>query len=174
MTERDTSSELVSLRVLREQRWVYEHRMQRRTWHDIVKMTAWPVDKGGLGYPLGVGTLRALHRTYIAEALEAEERTRDEHVHNAVLELDHMQRLVEGAFADYTERKRQHGEPVSVSTVITVTSQVLRIHESRRRLLGLDAPTKVDATVTVERDLDAELAALQGVGIPTHHERQTP
>jgi hypothetical protein len=45
--------------------------------------------------------------------------------------------------------------------VIAAAGALLRLHESRRKLLGLDAPTKVDAQVRAEvyspDALDAEL-----------------
>lgn len=42
-------------------------------------------------------------------------------------------------------------------TVVKVGAQILKVSESRRKLLGLDAPQRVDATVTETTQADLEL-----------------
>lgn len=60
--------------------------------------------------------------------------------------------------------KGPDGEPVNDdSVVLAAVDRLLRVSESRRKLLGLDAPTKVKAEITADReqhilDLAAKLA----------------
>lgn len=157
---RHVSSELVSLRVLREQRWTYERRMRRETWAQIEAATGKPTAEGGLGYRLGAGTLRRLHRAYVAEQIDLEQRTREEHVHVAVAELDVVQAAIDAQLVRLARAADVFDEPMETSELVALLDRRLRVNAERRKLLGLDAPTRADVSVTVERDLDAELANL--------------
>ena len=174
------SSEVVDPRVEREARWCYERRLDRMTVRDIADISA-----AELGYPLSHSTVARRIRHYHATMLELEGETRDEArarelelldkaartVASLADPIDHVATAKARAVAEYA---RQHdpdykGPMPDSPMLVVLTDPVVRLRamqelvrqsESRRKLLGTDAPTEHKVDVTVTDAATAELNAM--------------
>lgn len=189
--------EVIAHRTLVEQRWAYERRVERLTWQQISDLAPRPVAEGGLGYPRSAKSLRAAHAAYLSDAIADEQRTREEHVHAALLDLDTVSRnaadlagLVDTARTKrdrvflrielqamrrtdddgndvgplYTDREIE--QRVAAHVVFRSDADRLRAlgthlstHDRRAKLLGLDAPDRLEVTHH-DGTIDAMNAAL--------------
>ena len=60
----------------------------------------------------------------------------------------------------------ESGDPVpDIEPVMKVIDRILKVSERRSKLLGLDKPVKVDATIRQEDTVDMELARMLGQGV---------
>lgn len=85
----------------------------------------------------------------LKRAFEAANRNRDESVEQyRALELDRLDRLQRGSW-----QAAVGGDPKAVASVLAILDR-------RCKLLGLDAPVKVDTTVTETTQVDVEFAEL--------------
>lgn len=148
-------SELVAIRLLREQDWAYESWRQRLSIPEISRRSALSVADGGLGYGLSVQQIRTRLDGYrdrmrpVMEANVAASRERQ------IAELDELSRLAQAALA-----KAASGGTVDVAAA----KLLLDIHTREAKLLGLDAPASAVVEVVTRdaiiEELATELAAL--------------
>lgn len=170
---------------LDEARWAYERRHgDRLTYQAIADLSGADRRDGGLGRTMTISTARkrvAEYRDTLAVALDDE--TREEQRAAELADLDRQQR----AFVSLLGRIDEHASAqraFAMNTTLDVLTdqrpdllvlrdekQIMRalenlrhIGESRRRLMGTDAPAKVDLEVltrdAIIEELNAELVAL--------------
>ena len=178
------TGELVDPRIEREARWCYERRLERMTVRDIAELSARPRDDGGFGYGISPATVSRRVRWYHAQMLELESESRDE-ARGREIELldkttraaadlvDPVDRAATAKLRAVAEYQRKHDpehapDPDSPALVVlredAVRLRALRllveVSDSRRKLLGLDAPTEHKIDVTVTDAATAELNAM--------------
>lgn len=185
------STEVVDPRVERQARWCYERRLDRMTVRDIADLSARHPDDGGFGEPMSHATVARRIRHYHAAMLALEGETRDEARGRELELLDRAARIVVD-LTDPIDRvataraqaaakwARDHGDysaplPGDPNLVI-LTDPAVRLRalaelraqgESRRKLLGTDAPVETKIDVTITDAATAELnAMLAEVGLP--------
>ena len=170
---------------LREQRWAYERRLERLSYAEVRDLAARPVSEGGLGRDMAVSALKQRVRDYMATMREVETETRDEHRARELAGLDAQEQALRAktsrvdveatllrarvatgrsltldeVVADYPEALVLRDERI----VVAAAAGLLRVSESRRKLLGLDEPLEAQVTVSHEatmEELDAALARL--------------
>lgn len=179
-----TSTEVVSPRIEREARWCYERRLERMTMRDIAELAAKHPDDGGLGHPISAQTVHRRVKHYHAQMLELESESRDEARGREIELLDKTTRAaadlvdpVDRAATARAQARARHlgGDPTDPSLVILREDAVrlralkllVEVSDSRRKLLGLDAPAEHNVNVTVTDAATAELnAMLAEVGLP--------
>lgn len=175
------TTEVVDPRVEREARWCYERRLDRMTVRDIADISA-----AELGYPLSHSTVARRIRHYHATMLELEGETRDEArarelelldkaartVASLADPIDHVATAKARAVAEYalkTQGAEYKGPMPDSPMLVVLTDPVVRLRamqelvrqsESRRKLLGTDAPTEHKVDVTVTDAATAELNAM--------------
>lgn len=178
MTPKPARAELLAVRTLTEQRWAYDRRMEHLSYRGMRQLVsqAPPV---GLGYDLSEHTLKALVTGYLARMREVHEVDLDEHRERELEDLDIAQQRLDaiaGLAAKSLARAAElHAYDVHAGkAVIAATNARRAAGESRRRLLGLDAPqqTKVDVVHHdgVTEELNAMLARLGEKPIEVDHE----
>lgn len=192
------TTELVHPRIEREARWCYERRLERMTVRDMSDLAARPVEQGGLGYPLSPATVSRRVRHYHAAMLELESETRDEARGRELELLDKTTRaaadLVDAVDQAATAKARARAEYLrSIGSdmapdprdpgLVVLREDAVRLRalkllaevsESRRKLMGLDAPTEHKIDVTVTDAATAELnAMLAEAGLEPIPERET-
>lgn len=184
-------SDIVDPRIEREARWCYERRLERMTMRDIAELSSLHPDDGGLGNRISTQTVHRRVKHYHAQMLELETETRDEARGREIELLDKTSRaaadLVDPVDRAATAKRRavvasMGGNPDDPGNVIlrddTVRLRALKllveVSDSRRKLLGLDAPAEHNLNVTVTDAATAELnAMLAEVGLPPV-ESETP
>lgn len=58
------------------------------------------------------------------------------------------------------------GDPVpDIDPILKIIDRILKVSERRSKLLGLDKPVRVEATVTTVDNMDMELARMLGQGV---------
>lgn len=171
--------EVADAATLIEQRWAYERRLERRSISDMVELAKLPPEHGGLGKTLGATTMSRRARDYLETMREVEDETREDYRHRELVNLDTQQRalaqatgrvdieasvlrarLLTGRVLTVDELWRDHPEAIVLrdeKVVLNALAGMVRIAESRRKLLGLDAPTAVAIDVTVTDAATAEL-----------------
>lgn len=185
-------SEVVDPRIEREARWCYERRIDRMTVRDISALAALHPDEGGLGQPMSHATVARRIRHYHATMIELEGETRDEARSRELELLDRAGRAVvdltdpvdraatakANAVAswmldnDPDYRGPRPGDPRLVvladpAVRLRALAEVRAQSESRRKLLGVDAPTETKIDVTITDAATAELnAMLAEAGLP--------
>lgn len=185
------STELVNPRLEREARWCYERRIDRMTVRDIATLSGRPEDQGGIGQAMSHATVARRIRHYHATMIELEGETRDEARSRELELLDRAARVVvdltdpidHAATARNRAIAQHHGHDINDPALIVLTDPAVRLRalaevraqsESRRKLLGTDAPveTKLDITVTdaATAELNAMLAEAGLDPIPTPSE----
>ncbi|MGB4777427.1 hypothetical protein [Microbacterium sp.] len=172
---------------LNEARWAYERRhLDRLSYQAIADLSGATVPDGGLGRSMTIGTARkrvAEYRDTLAVALDDE--TRDEQRAAELADLDRQQRAFTSLLSrvdDVASAQRAFAMNTTLDVlreqrpdllVLRDEKQIMRaldslrsIGESRRKLLGIDAPNRVTATVDLVNhdalieELNAELFAL--------------
>lgn len=185
-------SDVVDPRIEREARWCYERRIDRMTVRDISALAALHPDDGGLGQPMSHATVARRIRHYHATMIELEGETRDEARSRELELLDRAGRAVvdltdpvdraatakANAVAswmldnDPDYRGPRPGDPRLVvladpAVRLRALAEVRAQSESRRKLLGVDAPTETKIDVTITDAATAELnAMLAEAGLP--------
>lgn len=144
-------SELIAVRVLREQEWTYDAWRQRLSYVAIARRSALPESEGGLGYALSEYTVKQRldgYRERMRPLLEANAVTARE---RQIAELDELSRLAQAALA-----KAAAGGQIDKDAA----RLLLDIHTREAKLLGLDFPTTVVAEIVSRDKLDSEVEAL--------------
>lgn len=151
MSKKAKRSELIAVKVMAEQRWAYERRLEHYSYRDMASLVMRPVEAGGLGYPLSESALKGLVRGYRERMADVEAEDLDEHRARELADLDLAQRLALVAM-----RAAAQAEELDV----TATTLYLKAGESRRKLLGLDMPVTAKVDVTVHDAVTEELNAM--------------
>lgn len=174
--------DVTSIRELQEQRWAYERRLERMQFVDMADRAALPVERGGLGYPVGAKVLAKRVRAYVAFNAEAEAETRDEHRARELAGMDRRQRAhmehvdrvdaqasmvnalrSTGLLMSLEDIMRDHPECVELRderVILAAWAAIEKIAVERRKMLGLDAPAEAHVVVTTAADQQlADLAA---------------
>jgi hypothetical protein len=166
--------------VLREQRWAYERRIEHYDWAAMRMLANRDVEDGGLGYDLSEQALRGLVRAYRNAMAEVEVEDLEEHRARELVDLDRQHREIlqltepvdwqatAKAAAAYGYRdvhEAVRAEPGLIclrdeKTRLAAWAQLRAIGESRRKLLGLDAPQQIKADVVVRDAVTEELNAM--------------
>lgn len=178
------TGELVNPRIEREARWCYERRLDRMTMRDIAELSGLHPDDGGLGTPLSHATVARRVKLYHGMMLEVEAETRDEARGRELEVLDKAARsaadLVDPVDRAATAKLRaraeylrkfdpEHAPDPNDPGLVVLREDVVRLRalkllaelsESRRKLLGLDAPTEHKVDVTLTDAATAELNAM--------------
>lgn len=164
-------TELIAVRVEAEQRWAYAQRMAHLSYNEMrVKSSRHPED-GGLGYQLSEHALKALVNGYLEKMREVHEVNVEELVTRELADLDMQQRraaVVAELAAEHLAAVRDDPEApgrLSVDAgklLLDADAKARAIGESRRKLLGLDQPTRIEADVTVKDGVLEELNAMLG------------
>lgn len=178
------STDVVDPRIEREARWCYERRIDRMTVRDIATLSGKHPDEGGLGWPMSHATVARRIKHYHKAMLELEGETRDEARARELELLDRAARVVvdladpidHAATARARAIAQHHGGDPNDPALIVLTDPAIRLRalaevraqsESRRKLLGTDAPTEHKVDVTVTDAATAELnAMLAEAGLP--------
>jgi hypothetical protein len=169
-------NELVEVRVMAEQRWAYERRMERLSYRAMRSLVI-EAPPAGLGYDLSEHQLKALVTGYRERMAGLEVETLEEHRERELADLDEQHRALVAlldpvdrvasakvaaglGFASVEELAR--AEPALLvlrddKVRIAALSSLRAVGESRRKLLGLDAPTQLKAEVTVRDAVTEEL-----------------
>lgn len=170
---------------LSEARWAYERRHgEKLSYQAIADLSGEPVSEGGLGRTMNIGTVRkrvSEYRDTLAVAVDDE--TREEQRAAELADLNLQQRAFTALLGRVDEAASQQRAFAMNTTLDVLASQrpdllVLRpealtvralenlriIGESRRRLMGTDAPARIEAEITnrdgVLEELNEALAAL--------------
>lgn len=178
------STEVVDPRIEREARWCYERRIDRLSVRAIADLSGKHPDEGGLGNPLSHATVARRIRHYHATMIELEGETRDE-ARSRELELLDLAGRTVADLADPIDRAatararaiaQHHGGDPNNPALIVLRDDAVRLRaisevraqsESRRKLLGLDAPAETKIDVTITDAATAELnAMLAEAGLP--------
>lgn len=144
-------SELVAVRVLREQEWTYDAWRQRLSYAEISRRSGRAVADGGLGYALSEPQIKTRldgYRERMRPFLEANAVTARE---RQIAELDELSRLAQSALAQAATAGKLDKDAARL---------LLDIHSREAKLLGLDAPTTVVAEVIGRRAIDDEIEAM--------------
>lgn len=148
-------SELIAIRVLREQDWAYSAWRSRLSYSEMSRRSSLSPDDGGLGYRLSEQQIKKRldgYRERMRPFLEANAVTARE---RQIAELDELSRLAQAALV-----KAAAGGKIDRDAA----RLLLDIHAREAKLLGLDAPTTVVADVrtrdAVAEELDAMLARI--------------
>lgn len=154
MTKKAKRNELIAVKVLHEQRWAFEQRLAHLSYHDMRLKASKPAASGGLGYDVSEHRLKGLVAGYRERMAEVEAVELEEHRERELNDLDVVQRL---AFASM-RKAAEHPEFPSLDK--DAAALYLKTGESRRKLLGLDAPQQVKAEVVVKDAVTEELNAM--------------
>lgn len=182
--------EVTDVAALREQRWVYERRVERMSYAEIRDLAALPASEGGIGRDLAASTLKQRFRDYVAAMREVETESIDEHRGRELANLDSQERSLKaqtgrvdveatllrarvstGRSMTYDEVVTDAPEAIVLRderVVVAAAAGLLRVGEARRKLLGLDAPVQTHLEVTHrEATLDSLNDARAALGIVT-------
>ena len=165
MPPKVTTSELIAVRVLREQRWAYEARLAHLSYREMRGRVNRPESEGGLGYDLSEHALKALVKGYRDRMAEVEAVNLDEHRERELHDIDLAQRRLD-AVAEIAAKHIARADEIGgldvhgAKLVIGATRERRAHGESRRRLLGLDAPQSATLDVTVHDAVSEELNAM--------------
>lgn len=148
---------VVAAKVAVEEEWAYDRRTERLSWRQMRDLASLPIERGGLGYPLGIGTLKVRADAYFDQMRNTmrfgveERRSRQEG------EIDELIRLAIGDI----KAARLAGD---VRASAEAETRLLRYQEREAKIFGTDAPQRVEAEVTTRDgildELNASLVAL--------------
>jgi len=154
-------SELAELGRADADLWIYSQRLKGYTIDQITALIALPKTAGGLGLKIGSSTVYRRIQSELGRRVELSDFKRDE---LRALELDRLDGIMLGALelAGKSHDPDEWGvvSPRDEKNRLVAMQTVLRISESRRKLLGLDAPLQVEAEVTTIDATDAAVLDL--------------
>lgn len=154
--------ELIALRTLTEQRWAYERVMEHLSYAEMRSLANRKPSKGGLGYDLSESALKGLVRGYRDRMAEVEAHSLEEHRERELADADARQRAAANLIG-VAERSIVRAEQVQALDVHAVGLALKGIaqhraeSETRRKLLGLDAPTVAKLDITTHDAVTDEL-----------------
>jgi hypothetical protein len=153
MSKKKRSAELIAVKVMQEQRWAFERRLEHKSYAQMRDLVARPASEGGLGYDVSEPRLRSLVDGYRERMVEVEAVNLAEHRDRELADLDMVQRY---ALAAINKAAAAH------SFDEKAVAAFVKAGEQRRKLLGLDAPAEsrveVVASDAVTNELNEMLA----------------
>lgn len=174
---------------LSEARWAYERRHgDRLSYQAIADLAARPVAEGGRGQSMALGTVRRRVKDYSDTlAVVADDETREEQRAAELADLDLQQRAfvallgrvdeaasLQRAFAMNTtiDALRDQRPDLLVlrdeKLIMRALENLRSVGESRRRLMGTDAPQRAEIDLTARDGILDELnASLATLGLDT-------
>lgn len=184
MTEK-AGTDLIEARVIREEDWALEAFRARLTYPDMRRRAILPPEQGGLGYAISEPGLKAL----VAQARRRHGEvaaTRDERIERQGIEIDARARAARfdlerahaellrpaperaeyGDSSDYRDALASYHKGIEAAgkLVESADRRLAAAMKDERDLLGLNAPTRIEADVTthdaIVDELNAALAAL--------------
>lgn len=148
---------VVAAKVATEEEWAYDRRSERLSWRQMRDLAPLPVERGGLGYPLGIMTLKTRADAYFEQIRSTlrvgveERRSRQE------AEIDELIRLAVGDI----KTARQAGD---VKASAEAEARLVRYQEREAKIFGTDAAQRIEAEITTKDgvldELNASLVAL--------------
>ena len=169
-----------------EARWAYERRTERLTYQAISDLSVASPEAGGIGRYLSLKTARARVRDYLDTLSVVDDETRDEQRAAELEDLARQQRAftsllprvddaatAQRAFAMNTTPDVLHETRPDLlvlrdeRVIVRAVENLRAVGESRRKLLGLDAPTAIHAEVELTNSdaiIDELNAALVAMG----------
>lgn len=151
------SREVVAAKVAIEEEWAYDRRAERLSWRQMRDLSALPVERGGLGYSLGIATLQARADAYFAQIRGTLRVGVDERRARQEGEIDELIRLAIGDI----RVARAAGD---VKASAEAERRLLLYQEREAKIFGTDSPQRIEAEVTnrdgVMEDLNAALVSL--------------
>jgi|AntRauMFilla1563_2_1112583.scaffolds.fasta_scaffold03082_5 hypothetical protein len=180
-TRKPRYAELTATRLLGEQRWAYERHLEHMNYRDMRRLVIEPVDRGGLGYDLSEHALRGLVVGYVESARETLTEERGVYIARELADLDLQHRALAAVLArsiDAAESTKvaaalgydslaqllkeapDAAVPLDARQITALLRELRAVGESRRKLLGLDAPLEARVEVTSRDGVMAELEAM--------------
>lgn len=158
MTADKRTRDVVLAKTVNEERWAYARRMQRLSFEQMEELSAAPVERGGLGYVVPVRILKRRADAYFEQMRATVSDERATRAERQSYEIDERARA---ARADFVAA-REVGDAKAVEAADRRLAAAMK---DERELFGLNAPTRVETTVTT-RDgvLDDLNAALMSLG----------
>ena len=147
------SREVVAAKVAIEEEWSYDRRAERLSWRQMRDLSALPVERGGLGYPLGISVLQSRADAYFAQIRDTMRVGVDERRARQEGEVDELIRLAVGDI----RAARAAGD---VKASAEAELRLLRYQEREAKIFGTDAPQRVEAEVTTRDAVTDELNAM--------------
>jgi len=180
-TRKPRYAELTATRLLGEQRWAYERHLEHMNYRDMRRLVIEPVDRGGLGYDLSEHALRGLVVGYVESARETLTEERGVYIARELADLDLQHRALAAvlsrsidaaestkvaaalgydSLAQLLKEAPDAAVPLDARQITALLRELRAVGESRRKLLGLDAPLEARVEVTSRDGVIAELEAM--------------
>lgn len=181
MAKRPKFSDVDDVRLQREQAWAYERHLEHLSYRAMRARCILPPSEGGLGYDLSEHALSGLVRGYIDRMRETLTEQRDAYVARELADLDEQQRALTAVLArniDTAETTKiaaalGYGSalellneqpalavPLPAGDLVRILAALRAVGESRRKLLGLDAPVEAKVDVTHRDGVTEELSRM--------------
>lgn len=162
MTPKARLSELIAVQTLREQRWAFDARRAHLSYREMRTLANRPEREGGLGYDLSEHALKRLVDGYRERMTEVEAINIDEHRERELADLDLVQREAAATIRATNAAIDRAAEIGALDVHATklklgAIDRYRVVGESRRKLLGIDAPQQIKADVVVRDALTEEL-----------------
>ena len=145
--------DVIAAKVAFEEQWAFDRRAERLSWRQIQDRSALPVERGGLGYPLGFAVLKSRADAYFAQIRDTMRVGVDERRARQEGEVDELIRLAVGDI----RAARAAGD---VKASAEAELRLLRYQEREAKIFGTDAPQRVEAEVTTRDAVTDELNAM--------------
>lgn len=145
--------EVVAAKVAIEEEWAYDRRVERLSWRQMRDRSALPIERGGLGYPLGIATLQARAEAYFGQIRGTLRVGVDERRIRQEGEIDELIRLAIGDI----RAARAVGD---VKASAEAEGRLLRYQEREAKIFGTDSPQRIEAEVTTRDTVTEELNAM--------------
>jgi hypothetical protein len=150
---------VILARVLREREWCYAGWLAHKTWTQLRVEAARPESEGGLGYDLSIQAIKGL-----VEAARADRGDlhldRDAHIERELHDLELLQQEAMRAVIEQRNSPPVDAQGNLKLFAIDAAKFYAELGEKRRKLLGLDAATKIEAEVTHRDAVTEELNAM--------------
>lgn len=181
MSRKTSGADVVDVRTLVEQEWAYARRAEHLSYRQMRIAANLPVDEGGLGYDLSEHALKGLVGGYVERMRETLEHDAAEEMARNIAELDAAHRRLSAQTGPVDLERAAllaahfgYGSDVaafvrdnptvdvwrSTAERVRAEAELRAVAESRRRLLGTDAPTSVKVDVVQHDAIVEELNAM--------------
>jgi hypothetical protein len=181
MSKRPKYADIEVVRLGVEQAWAYDRHLEHLSYREMRARALEQPERGGLGYDLSEHALAGLVRGYLATMRETLTEQRDAYVSRELADLDTQQRALTSVLArniDTTETARvardlgygstlalleaepEAAVPLPAGDLVRLLAALRAVGESRRKLLGLDAPIEAKVDITHRSAVEDELAAM--------------
>jgi hypothetical protein len=155
----ESSDDLLLARVLHEQEWAHARWLAHEPWAIMRQTAQRSPAEGGLGYDVSLQALKGLVEGYRARVgdLSAD---REAHLERELHDLDMLQREAARAIMEQRQAPPVDAQGNVKPFAIDAVKLYADLGEKRRKLLGLDAATKIEADVVHRDAVTEELNAM--------------